>query len=479
MFKKEVAIFIKKYPTEIMGIYFSIVFCSLALVSLFIQPIDNIVTIPLPLAISVFTLLLSGLISIYLYANYSEIKGWRKFAELFIMLAAICASLSDGFWIFLTVAAIIIIAGNIYEKTLALDNTIIYGWLGMLGISIISSFFAVESRVISFWATFGLVLYTSFFIAVYNQNFIQERGTEFVQRIGILLSFSIVSTVIFSLWHYNMSYYIDVLIFRFQASTGTDSLGMASIYGEWPTHSSAFLSLAFWVLIGIRSTYNLSKTRKIIINSGIIFSFIGTLATLSRNAFLFLGISIGMSLLILIIQKKQKRWFFLLLGIGSVFLGILYYLVTHFQKWRELFTNPLQQFTIASRIDQYQFGIEQIQQNDNFLIGIGLMNFGPLYQRMMDDINLSVYLHQLFLSINLEIGYIVIIIFLFLLYLIGRQIILNNRANNHNMIFLVVFFSWLATGIFDNWLYFIWSSTLFMILIALGSNNNNKSIKFN
>ena len=467
---------IKKYPVEIMGIYFSIVFFFLAFTTLFIEPVENIVTIPLPLAISVFTLLLSGLIFIYLYVNHSQVKGWRKYAELFIMLAAMSASLSDGFWIFSAVAAIIIIIGNISQKTLVLNNTIIYGWLGMIVISMISSFFATDSQALSFGAAFGLVLYTCFFIAVYNQDFVQERGTEFVQRIGVLLSFSIISTVIFSLWHYNIPYYIYVLIFQFQPSTGTDSLGMASIYGHWPTHSSAFLSLVFWALIGIRSMYDLSKMRKIIITSGIIFAFIGALATLSRNAFLFLVISIGMSLLILIIEKKQKRWIFLLMGVGTVFLGILSYLVIHFQKWRELFTKPLEQSTIAERFHQYQFGIEQIQIIENPFIGIGLMNFGPYYRRILNNSHLADYLHQLFLSITLEIGYIGIVIFLILLFLIGRKIILNYQTNNKNMIFVVVFFSWLATGIFDNWLYFMWSSTLFMILIALGSKNNKKLI---
>ena len=463
---------IKKYPTEIMGSYFSIVFFFLAFTTLFIEPIENIATIPLPLAIGVFTLLLSGLIFIYLYANHSQVKGWRKYAELFIMLAAMCASLSDGFWIFSAIAAIIIIIGNICQKTLVLNNTIIYGWVAMIIISMISSFFAIESQSLSFGAAFGLVLYTCFFVAVYNQNFALERGTEFVQRIGVLLSFSIVSTVIFSLWHYNIPYRIYVLIFQFYPKTGTDSLGMASIYGGWPTHSSAFLSLALWTLIGIRSVCDLSKMRKVIITSGITFAFIGALATLSRNAFLFLAISIGMSLLILIIKKKQKRWIFLLMGVGAVFLGILSYLVTHFQKWRELFTNPLKQATIASRIEQYQFGIEQLQIIDNPWTGIGLMNFGPYYQRILDDPYLTDYLHQLFLSITLEIGYIGIIIFLVLLFLIARKIILNYQDNNKNMIFVVVFFSWLATGIFDNWLYFMWSSTLFMILIALGSKDN-------
>ena len=462
---------IKKHPTEIMGIYFSVFLFLLAFASLFIEPVENIVTIPTPLAIIFFILLLSGLIFIYLYANHSQVKGWRMYAELFIMLAASFASLSDGFWIFSAIATFIIIIGNISQKTLVLNNPIIYGWIGLISVAIISSLFTIESQVLSFWATMGLVLYTCFFVAVYNQNFAQERGTDFVQRVGVLLSFSIVSAVIFSLWHYNISYNIHVLIFKFQASTGTDSLGMASIYGQWPTQSSAFLSLTFWTLIGIQVISPLSKIRNIIMTTGIIFTLIGIFSTLSRNAFLFLVISIGMCLLILTIQKKQKRWLFLLLGAESVFVGILYYLVTHVQKWKELLTNPLTQSTIADRLNQYKFGIEQIQIMDNPFIGIGLMNFGPYYQRSFNNIGLSDYLHQLFLSITLEIGYLGIITFLILFFLIGRKIVLNYQANHNNIIFVVVFFSWLVTGTFDNWLYFIWASTLFMILTAIGSKN--------
>ncbi|MGL5956905.1 MAG: O-antigen ligase family protein [Brevinema sp.] len=461
--------FVKKYPAESMGIYFSSVFFMLACVSYLIEPSDQIVTIPLFLSITIFILLLWGLIGIYLFALQKDVSSWKKWAEVFIMLAALCSSLSDLFWIFSSVAAVIIIVGNIYQKTLTIRYPILYLWFLLIGIAFISSFFAVESKQLSFGASFGLFLYALFFIAVYNQHFLQERGEEFLQRIGILFSFSIVSTVIFSLWHYRIPYYIDVLIFRFQPYTGTDSLGMASIYGQWPTHSSAFLSLVFWVLIGIYTFCSLSDRRKKIIMSGIVVAFIGALATLSRNAFLFLALSIGIALLILVIQTNQKKWWYLLSSCFLLFLGVLSYLVTHFPKWKELFTNPLQQSTIAERIEQYKFALDQLPMIENQLIGIGLMNFGPYYRKMMQNDALADYLHQLLLSITIEIGYLGLLCFIVLLFLIGKNIVINYRYSNRNLIFVVVFFAWIATGLFDNWLYFMWSSTLFMILIALGS----------
>ncbi|MGL4677430.1 MAG: O-antigen ligase family protein [Brevinema sp.] len=461
--------FIKKYPTESMGMTFSTVFLLLALVSYFIIPINQIVIIPLFVSITIFTLLLLGSVGMYLFSVGRGLSSWKKWAEVFIMLAALCASLSDLFWIFSAVAAVIIIVGNLSQKTLTICYPIIYTWFVLIGVAFVSSFFAVESKVLSFGATFGLVLYSFFFIAVYNQNFLQERGEEFVQRIGVLLSFSIMSTVIFSLWHYGMPYSIDVLIFRFQPSTGTDSLGMASIYGHWPTHSSAFLSLVFWALIGIYCFSTLSPIRKKIIIGGIVLTFVGSMATLSRNAFLFLALSIGITLLILIIKTNKKKWWYLLGGCGLFFVGILTYLVTYFPKWRELFTDPFNQVTIVDRLEQYQFALAQLPILEYPLIGIGLMNFGPYYRMVMQNEYLTDYLHQLLLSITLEIGYLGLLCFTVLLFLIGKNIVTNYRDNKRNLIFVVVFFAWIATGLFDNWLYFMWSSTLFMILIALGS----------
>lgn len=463
--------YIKKYPTEIMGIYFSLIFLMLAYVSTITPSVNQFVTIPMPIALTVFIALLIGLISIYLISIGQSVKSWRKFAELFIMLAAMCASLSDGFWIFSTVAAIIIILGNIQEKTLNLRQPIFYLWALMIGVAFISSFFATESKQLSFGASFGLLLYGLFFVAVYHQNFLQERGEEFLQRIGVLLSFSIVSTVIFSLWHFFFQENtLNVLIFSFQPKTGYgNSFGMASIYGEWPTHSSAFLSLSFWALLGIRLYPNLLRSRKLILNMGILFALIGSLATLSRNAFLFMVLSIGIALLILLIKERSKKMLFLCGGVGVFFIGVLAFFVTHFEKWRNLFMNPLQQNTIADRIDQYKFALTQLQLIDNPFLGIGLMNFGPFYRRIQQNENLTDYLHQLFLSITLEIGYIGIMVFVILFVTIGVSIVKYYRCNSKNIIFVIIFFAWSVTGIFDNWLYFMWSSTLFMILIALGS----------
>ncbi len=466
---------LKKYPTESMGIYLASILLFLAMISVIIPPVGNIIPIPPVLSIGIFSFLLVGLLSIYLFSIWDEVSSWRKWAEGFIMLAMICGSFSNVFWIVMTIATVIIISGNVRQKSLNIKNPILYLWLAVVIISLISSSFAVDSKSLSFAASVGVLVYMLYFVAVYNQNFIQERGEIFAQRIGVLLSLNIIISVIFSLWHFQFfPYLIDMGFLRFQHHTGYgNSFGMASIYGQWPTHSSAFLGLAFWVLIGVfYYCKQLSPTHKKIIFGGIVFSLIGALATLSRNAFMFLVLSIGIMLLIQIIRTNQKKWWYLL-GASVVFFGgVLLYLVTHFEKWRNLFMNPLQQNTIADRIAQYQFTLREIQLIDNPLIGIGLMNFGPYYRRVMNNPSLTDYLHQMFLSMAFEMGYIGVTIFSTLMFLVGKTIVKNYQKNPSNQIFAVVFFSWIATGMFDNWLYLMWSSTLFMILFALGSKTD-------
>ncbi len=460
---------LKNHAVLYMGLLFSAVFFLLAAASSLIKPINGIVTIPLPLSIMIFAVLLAGLIFLY----WNSIKDLpapksKKYAELFIMLAAVSASLSDGFWIFAVIASVIIIAGE--RKNLKLRNPILYLWGLMVITAFASSFFAVESRSLAFGASFGILLYGLFFTAVYNQNFLKERGEIFLQNIGVLMSFSIISTVLFSLWHFTQKYTIDVLIFRFQYHTGYgNSYGMASVYGRWPTHSSAFLTIAMWALIGIRLYAELPKHRRYIVEAGIVFSLIGALATLSRNAFLFLVLSIGIALIVLIIKYRNKTILFITAGTAVFFAGVLAFFVSRYEKWYNLFMNPLQQHTIADRIAQYQFGIKHLDVNP--VLGIGLMNFGSYYRRLMDNPHLPDYLHQLWLSIALETGIIGFAVFSALLFMIGLKIINNYRRNPKYIIFVIVFFAWIATGIFDNWLYFLWSSTLFMIISALGSED--------
>jgi len=469
--------FIKKYPIESLGLYFGFIFFLLAIVSTLLYKGESNIIIPPFIALIVILSLLISFIFIYKNTIGIGIQGWRLWSEIFIMLAALLASLSDGFWISLTIASIIIIIGRIQDKELKWNLPIIHLWILLLIICIMSSIFAIESSFISIGATVGILLYMMFFIATYNQDFIKERGIDFLYRIGLLLSFSIITTVCFSLWHlFYLNADIYLLIFEFQQYTGyRDSLGMASIYGEWPTHSSAFLCLVFWTLIGIRFFNNKIKNKyyRIIFDLGILFSLIGILATLSRNAFLFLIISIGVSVILLLRTKSFKKFIIPVFGLGLVLMGILYFYLRTFSKWTDLLTNPLKQGTIAERINQYKFGIEQFIHLDNQWTGIGLMNFGLLYKKVLNNPNLSDYLHQLPLSLLLEIGYLGLISFTVLILMILYRIISNFKRNPSNPIFVIIFFSWLGMGMFDNWLYFMWSSSLFMILIAIGSCPKN------
>ncbi|MGL4366795.1 MAG: O-antigen ligase family protein [Brevinemataceae bacterium] len=465
-------VFIKKYPAEAMGIFFTLVFAMLILAAILIKPQAGVISIPLYIAIIVFLALLIGLVSIYLYANNNQVHGWRLTAELFIMMAAICASLSDLFWIFLAVASIVIITGRLKEKTLRLNNIILYLWGILIVVGIVSSWFALESRALSFGALFGIILYSLYFTAVFNQDFYHERGSDFVQRIVVLLSFSVVVTVLFSLWHfYFVSDIIELLIFRFQPSTGyVDSFGMASLYGHWPTHSSAFLGLVFWVLVAVRiEVKDLSRIRKYIVDIGMLFSLIGVFATLSRNAFLFLAVSFVLAFIILGIVSKNKKSMMIFSSFLVLMSGILMFFINRFPKWALLLTEPLKQRTILDRIQQYQFGIDQFAQLDNKWTGIGLMNFGPFYRRIQNNPSLTDYLHQLFLSLLLEIGIVGLFVFGALLGVITVTIAKNVIRGKKSPIFLIVLLSWLITGCFDNWLYFVWSSSLFMVFIALGA----------
>ncbi len=469
---------LKKYPTESMGVFLAFILLVLIAISMFIPPVGkNIITIPYGLSVGIFSSLLLGSLGIYVFSIWDEVHSWRKWSEVFIMLGMIFGSFSNVFSILMAIATIIIIFGNIQQKTLNIKNPILYLWIAMVVISIVSSSFAIDSKSLSFTATVGVLVYFLHFVSVYNQNFVQERGEVFVQRVGVLLSLNIIISVIFSLWHFKFFPYImDIGILKLQHHTGYgNSFGMASIYMGWPTHSSAFLCVAFWTLIGIFNyCKQLSSIHKKIIVCGIVFSLVGALFTLSRNAFMFLVLSIGIMLLIQIIKTKQKRWWGLLGSSGVFFCGVLWYLVTNFEKWENLFANPLQQRTIADRIAQYQFMLREMPLIDTPLTGIGLMNFGTYYRRVMDNPQLPDYLHQLFLSMAFETGYIGVTIFSMLMFLVGKTIVKNYQKNPSNQIFVVVFFSWIATGMFDNWLYLMWPSTLFMILFALGSREDFK-----
>lgn len=450
------------------SILFACVFFILAAVSALTPIADSMfVSPPAYLTAPIFIALLLG-ITLYPWLAIKN-QSPHPLVEVFLMAAAVCAPLSDGFWIFLTLTSISIIAAALKKGRLYYKDTILAAFAVLFIVALVSSFFALESKFLAFGTVLGIALYGLFFLAVYNAfPLLKERWPVLLPRLGVLMASSITVTVLFSLWHFFFeSRSIQVLIFSFPKNTGLgNSFGIASVYGQWPTHSSAFLGLAFWALLILRP-FAQDKIQKIVITIGAISSLVGLFATLSRNAALFILIGLGLMLILTLVKKEYRGY--LPWALGGLFLSalVLFQFLMRFDKWRTLLSNPWESGTFLNRIQQYRFAWDQLTQGAvNLWTGIGLMNFGP-YARRIFDPNMPDYLHQIFLSLLLEMGVLGIAAFLVLMYVIGKRLIFSPNKNKN--LFLLVFFSWLATGIFDNWLYFMWSSSLFMVILAAGS----------
>ncbi|MGL5254927.1 MAG: O-antigen ligase family protein [Brevinema sp.] len=459
-----------KRPELQMISLFALVFFLLGISTNFFPVIQGVVSIPLWISLPIFIILLFGLIMIARKAVHDVSPA--PWLEVLIMLAAILSPLSDGFWISLVCASVATIVYALKKGKLYWKSSILGLFLLLILIALVVSFFAIESVFLSFGAVIGLVLYALYFFAVYNSTgLLKGRLSVLLPRVGVLMSLSIVVTVIFSLWHYKaFPFRIDVLIFQFPYHTGFgNSFGMASLYGQWPTHSSAFLSLACWALL-IIFPYIKSKIERITLIVGMIMALVGVFATLSRNAVLFVLVS-AVFLMFYVLSNRQYRRFLPFLG-GGILLsgGVIYQFLQRFDKWRSILHRPWETGTFQNRIFQYQFALEQWHEGAvSFLKGIGLMNFGPYFRRIKNDDTLPDYLHQLFLSIGFEMGIIALIVFILLMVQIGIILWQRERQHSKDLIF-IMFSSWLVTGLFDNWLYFLWSSSLFMVLLAVGTS---------
>ncbi|WP_159428244.1 O-antigen ligase family protein [Brevinema andersonii] len=414
-------------------------------------------------------------IPIILFFSFASWQAWniypdlpfkQKLFYLFTTITILLLPLGDLF-IIIFIPALILYFFIVSPKKLLTDDKISLIWLLFIFVALIGSFFAEYSKASAFAMLIALLGYGFLFNIGRSIDFPKEY-TEFYTTIfcGI-----VPITICFGIFHLFLGRNL-FLLGIFIPSHG--SPGLASLLSEWPANVAGFLVIAFVIVFGLflNASNNKQPFKSIIFSIVLLIIFIGLLLTENRGVFLFF---IGMGLLFLIFypwQVFRKIRFFILL-IPFLLMPLL---TQYSDKWKDTLENPLQQYTIADRINQIQFGFSLLK--DKVLWhGIGLFNFRFAYKYYLEKSKSKLpeveFLHNVYLSVLVETGILGFILFMIaLLYLFTQYAKYRHQLPAYTaMLFLggLAFYN-----ITDNWLYILKFSILLFLFLGYCYPNIHK-----
>ena len=452
-------------PLKILGILYTVPFFLLFLCSIY--HIARKTEIIIPNSICILIIVLTLLIILYLY-YYIKIYHNNEVLSFFILLTALFAPFGDYMLIpviglFITVFCNPISRKNILTKFDRID----YFWLAFVLATIISSSFAQYDKASALGMSFAFFGYGLIFKIIRYAQF----SKKILKPAVLLFAWVIFITVGFALFHLFIDKHI---IIRGMLVAPQGYPGLASIFSGWPANTAGFLVVSFCILLYslVQYYHKLSSAQKIIIITSVIICFIGLIATETRMALLFLGGFFGAFLLCYPFEKFKKIRFIIII-IPILLAPILF---VSSQKWKDTFTKPLQQQTIAERVQQYQYGLELFSDNKP-LIGVGIMNFRHYYNQFGNPITKVQFLHNIYLSILVESGIIGLILFLIA---IGNLVLFYWKYLPRLEAYFGLYFiaGLLAVNLVDGWLFVLrFSIILFLVLGFITNRLEQKTPK--
>lgn len=454
-------------PLKILGIIYTIPFFLLFLYSSYCMA--RKMDIVLPNFISILIIIFIILIIMYLY-YYIKIYHNNEVLSFFILLTALFAPFGDYMLIpviglFITVFCNPISRKNILTKFDRID----YLWLAFVLATIVSSSFAQYDKASALGMSFAFFAYGLIFKII--------RYTQFSKKILkpaiLLFAWIILVTVSFALFQLFINREILIYGILLYPNGGP---GLSSIFSSWPANTAGFLVMSFCILLYslIQYYHKLSPAQKVIITTSTLICFIGLIATETRMALLFLGGFFGAFILCYPFKKFKKIRFVII--IIPILLGPILFVSS--QKWRDTFTKPLQQQTIAERVQQYQYGLELFNDNNPF-IGVGIMNFRHNYNQFGNPIAQVQFLHNIYLSILVESG---IIGFILFLITIGNLVLFYWKHLPRLEAYFGLYFiaGLLTVNLVDTWFFVLrFSILLFLVLGFVTNRLEQKSPKEN
>lgn len=417
-------------------------------------------------------------ISIILFLFFASWQAWnihpylpfkQKLFYLFTTITILLLPLGDLF-IIIFIPTLILYFFVVSPKKMLTDDKISLIWLLFIFVAFIGSFFAQYSKGSAFAMLVALIGYGCLFNIGRNLDFPKEY-TEFYTTIfcGI-----VPLTVCFGIFHLFLGENL-LLLGIFIPSHG--SPGLASLLSEWPANVAGFLVFAFVIIFGLFLNVTNKKQflTSIVLFTILLIIFTGLLLTENRGVFLFF---LGMGLLFLIFYPWQafRKIRFLIFFIPFLLIPLL---TQYSYKWKDTLENPLEQYTVADRINQMQFGFSLLK--DKVLWhGIGLFNFRFAYQDYLKKTKSKLpevqFLHNIYLSILVETGILGFILFMAaVLYLFAQYAKHRHQLSSYTAL---LFLGGLAFyNITDNWLYILKFSILLFLFLGYCYPSTHKKNK--
>lgn len=233
-------------------------------------------------------------------------------------------------------------------------------------------------------------------------------------------------------------------------------------YGSFGSPNSLGIYLAVILLIGLILYLRENNLKlRIILSIGQLVILAGLILSFSRGA--WLTTIVGLVTLLIIIYKREKIelfnfskqvTFYILLAV--FFLAIFYPVFMA----RFNFNNRLEHKSIYEREIQYNEALSLINPA-RILFGVGPGTFTyALYQK---NVTLPSYqyqpVHNVYVLILVEWGLVGVIIFLIF------HIKLLEKISKNNLIYLPVIISLLCAGLFDHWLWSMWTGVVFWFVV--------------
>ncbi len=220
-------------------------------------------------------------------------------------------------------------------------------------------------------------------------------------------------------------------------------------------------TFALFLLIGIIVSINSNKNNiKKFLSTTVLL--IGILATGSRIVFLLTILNF----MIFIVKFKSLRKFLIGL-IGIIIIGTIGYvsITNNFNTFGRFLTTSLDSSTLLGRLLYYKDAIPQIVKNP---FGLGYMGYSYIQPMIQTGIYSTVYVHNEFLQIALDIGFIPMFAFL---VAILTSLINKNKFDVQKQMLLTIFLHIL----FDFDLQFLY---IFLILVTTLNLTKGKRIIF-
>ncbi|MFA5062320.1 MAG: O-antigen ligase family protein [Patescibacteria group bacterium] len=233
-------------------------------------------------------------------------------------------------------------------------------------------------------------------------------------------------------------------------------------YGSFGSPNSLGIYLAILLLVGLILYLRETDAKlKIFLSVGQLFVLSGLILSFSRGAWLAAVVGLITLKIIIYIKERSKLFdfskqaiFYILLSI--CFLAILYPVFAA----RFNLSNRLEQKSIYERQVQYGEAVSLLKPA-KLLFGVGPGAFTyALYQK---NINWPSYqyqpVHNIYLLILVEWGLVGIIIFL-IFHLKWLE-----KISKNNLFFLPVIIALLCAGLFDHWLWSMWTGVVFWFVV--------------